>query len=45
LPRRRRSVARAINVKVRAANRSNAPAKVAIFQVSESEQPFMHVTH
>jgi quercetin dioxygenase-like cupin family protein len=34
-----------INVKVRAANRSNAPAKVVIFQVSEPEQPFMHVMH
>jgi quercetin dioxygenase-like cupin family protein len=34
-----------INVKVRAANRSNGPAKVVIFQVSEPEQPFMHVMH
>jgi len=34
-----------INVKVRAANRSDAPVKVVIFQVSEPQQPFMHVMH
>jgi quercetin dioxygenase-like cupin family protein len=34
-----------INVKVRAANRSGAPVKVVIFQVSDPEQPFMHVAH
>jgi quercetin dioxygenase-like cupin family protein len=34
-----------INVKVRAANRGDAPAKVVIFQVSEPEQPFMHMLH
>jgi quercetin dioxygenase-like cupin family protein len=34
-----------INVKVRAANRSDAPVKVVIFQVSDPEQPFMQVTH
>jgi hypothetical protein len=34
-----------MDVKVRAANRSNAPAKVVIFQVSEPEQPFMHLMH
>jgi hypothetical protein len=34
-----------MHVKARAANRGNAPAKVVIFQVSEPEQPFMHVTH
>lgn len=34
-----------VNVKVRAANRSDAPVKVVIFQVSDPEQPFMHVMH
>jgi quercetin dioxygenase-like cupin family protein len=34
-----------VNVKVRAANRSDAPVKVVIFQVSEPQQPFMHVMH
>ena len=34
-----------INVKVRAANRTNTLVKVVIFQVSEPDQPFMHVTH
>jgi quercetin dioxygenase-like cupin family protein len=34
-----------INIKIRAANRSNAPAKVVISKVSEPEQPFMHVMH
>jgi hypothetical protein len=34
-----------INVKVRAANHSGAPVKVVIFQVSDPEQPFMHVAH
>lgn len=31
-----------INVKMRAANRSKAPAKVLIVQVSDPDQPFLH---
>ena len=31
-----------INVKMRAANRSNAPVKVLIVQVSDPDQPFLH---
>ena len=33
-----------INVKVRAANHSQSPAKVVIVQVSEPEKPFMEAS-